>query len=73
MIIKILIISAVLVAFIMVPYLMHLLFDKDSEFTLHECAFDEDWENEAPVCFSCQLKELVDCSEKEERQNVTNV
>jgi len=73
MILKVLIISALLVAFIMLPYLIHCLFDKDSEFTLHECAFDEDWENKAPGCSSCQLKELVDCSENEERQNNTTV
>jgi len=47
----------------MVPYLIHLLFDKDSEFSLHECAFDEAWEKKGQGCFSCQLKELVDCSE----------
>jgi hypothetical protein len=66
MIIKVLIISAILVAFIMLPYIVHLLFDKDAEFTLHECPFDENWEEKAPGCSSCQIKELVDCPEDKE-------
>ncbi|MEF8811752.1 MAG: hypothetical protein V5A47_12570 [Bacteroidales bacterium] len=66
MIIKVLIVSAILVAFIMLPYLIHLLFEKDSEFSLHECPFDEDWKKKAKGCSSCQLKELVDCPENNE-------
>ena len=64
--IKVLIVSAILVAFIMLPYLIHRLFDKDSEFALHECPFDENWEKKAPGCSSCQLKELANCSEDQE-------
>ena len=66
MILKILTVSVVLVAFIMLPYLVHRLFDKDSELVLHECPFDEDWEKKNIGCSSCQLKGLADCPENKE-------
>lgn len=69
MIIKILIISAILVAFIMLPYIIHLFFDKDSEFTPHKCAFDEDREKKDNGCSSCQLKELADYHVDKKRYN----
>lgn len=66
MILKVLIVSAFLIAFIMLPFVLHRLFDRKSEFILHKCPFDEDWEKRATECSSCQLKELADCPENKE-------
>ena len=63
MFIKILIITIVLVAFIMLALGVKLWFDPNAEFSSHSCALDSGNIDEDGACSNCQLKDLV-CSLK---------
>lgn len=64
MFIKILIITIVLVAFIMLALGVKLWFDPNAEFSSHSCALDSGNIDEYGACSKCQLKDLADCPEK---------
>lgn len=64
MFLKLLIFSVILVAIIMLALGVKLLFDKNAEFEMHSCAFEENTNDKGePGCSSCQLKEVADCPE----------
>lgn len=64
MFLKLLIFSVILVAIIMLALSVKLFFDKDAEFEMHSCAFDDNKDIDKEMnCSSCQLKEVADCSE----------
>jgi hypothetical protein len=65
MYLKILILSVILVAFIMLALGVKLFFDKDAEFTGHSCAGDDKDLNNVGGCASCEIKELANCTEDE--------
>lgn len=64
MFIKLLIISVILVAIVMLALGVKLLFDKNAKFSAHSCAMEDESLNEDGVCAACDLKDLADCPEK---------
>lgn len=64
MFLKVLIISVILVAFIMLALGIKLWFDPDAEFSSHSCALESGDLDEDGVCSKCQLKDLTNCIEK---------
>jgi hypothetical protein len=67
MFIKVLIISVILVAFVMLALGVKLWFDPNAEFTSHSCSIDSGKPNEDGVCSKCQITDLADrnCRGKE--------
>lgn len=64
MFLKLLIVSVILVAFVMLALGVKLFFDKNAEFEMHSCSTgDKKNDNGELDCSSCQLKEVADCSE----------
>lgn len=64
MFIKVLIITIVLVAFVMLALGVKLWFDPNAEFSSHSCALDSGNIDEDGACSKCQLKDLADCPEE---------
>jgi hypothetical protein len=64
MFLKVLIISIVLVAFVMIALGVKLFFDPKAEFTAHSCALEDGNTGTDGTCSKCQLKDLADCPEK---------
>ena len=64
MFIKLLIISIILVAIVMLALGIKMWFDPDAEFTSHSCKLNDENANSDSGCFKCQLKDLADCPEK---------
>ena len=64
MFIKLLIISIILVAIIMLALGVKLLFNPKAEFSGHTCAFEfQEGLDKNNACSKCQLKDLADCPE----------
>jgi hypothetical protein len=65
MILNTFIATIILVTIVMLALGIKLLFDKDAEFTMHSCKFDnaEDTDQEE-ACSFCGLKDLTNCPEK---------
>jgi len=64
MYLKLLIISVLLVAVIMLALGIKLLFDKNARFEAHSCALEGGNLDETGACAGCQLKDLANCPEK---------
>jgi hypothetical protein len=64
MFLKVLIISVILVAFIILALGVKIWFDPNAEFTAHSCAFDENDSDKNEACGMCHLKDLTDCPEQ---------
>lgn len=64
MFVKLMIISVILVAIIMLLFGLKLCFDPGSEFTLHSCAFEDGSPDKEGTCSKCQLKDIANCKEK---------
>jgi len=64
MFIKLLILSVILVAFVMLALGVKLLFDPDAEFSSHSCAIDKGSPNGDGGCSKCKIATLTDCAEK---------
>lgn len=64
MIIKTIIISSILVAFVFLAFAVKLLFRKDTEITAHSCAFEDEQQDKDEACSLCQIKDLIDCPEE---------
>jgi len=64
MFIKVLIISIILVAFIVLALGIKLWFNPDAEFSAHSCRLEDGSLDKDGVCSMCQLKDLADCQEK---------
>jgi len=73
MFINTLIISVILVAIIMLPLGVKLLFNKDAEITAHSCALDDGTSDKNEACSKCELKDLVNCPENEKDLKTENV
>jgi hypothetical protein len=63
MFIKVLIISVILVAFIILALGIKLWFSPNAEFTAHSCALDDGSLDKNGACSQCKLNELIDCPE----------
>lgn len=63
MFIKLLIISVVLVAIVMLGLGVKLFFDKNAEFSIHSCALEDGSLDKDGACSKCDLKDLADCPE----------
>ena len=61
---KVIIISLILVAFIALALGIKMLFDPKAEFTVHSCALDSGDLDKDGACSMCQLKDLANCPEK---------
>jgi len=61
---KVIIISLILVAFIALALGIKMLFDPKAEFTIHSCALDSGDLDEDGACSKCQLKDLANCPEE---------
>lgn len=66
MFIKVLIISVILVAIVMLGLGVKLLFDKNAKFSAHSCALEDGSLKEDGACAACDLKNLADCPENTE-------
>jgi hypothetical protein len=64
MLLKVLIISVILVAFIILALGVKIWFDPNAEFTAHSCAFDDNDSNRDDACAMCHMKDLTDCPEQ---------
>jgi len=60
MFIKLLIISVILVAFVVLALGVKLWFDPDAEFTSHSCSPENGKPGEEGVCSACQLNDPAD-------------
>ena len=69
MFLKLIILSVILVALIMLALGIKMLFDPKAEFTVHSCALDDGNTDKDGACYKCQLKELSDCPEKKDSSN----
>jgi hypothetical protein len=67
MFIKLLIISIILVAIIMLALGVKLIFNPNAEFEVHSCALDDGELDKDGACSKCQLKDLADCPEKKDK------
>lgn len=65
MFLKLLIISVVLVALVMLGLGVKLLFDKNAKFTAHSCALDSESLNQDGICPKCAPGNYVDSHKKE--------
>ena len=73
MLLKVLIISVVLVAFVVLALGVKLWFDPNAEFSSHSCALDNgELENDG-ACSKCDLKDLADCSEKIDNRDTKKI
>ena len=68
MFIKVLIISVILVAIVILALGVKLLFDKNAKFSAHSCALEDGNLNEDGTCAGCDLKDLADCPENTENK-----
>lgn len=66
MFLKILIISIILVAIIMLALGVKLLFNPDAKFEAHSCALDGGELDSEGACSNCHIRDLADCPEKKE-------
>lgn len=74
MIIKALIITVILVAFMALALGVKLLFDPDAEFSAHSCGINSSKLNKDGAWSMCQLKNLSDSSvEKDSRLETKNI
>ncbi|NOY96691.1 MAG: hypothetical protein GXO81_10040 [Chlorobi bacterium] len=62
MFIKLLIISVILVAFVMLALGIKMFFDPKSEFSSHSCEIGKEQADESEDCLNCEIKELANCS-----------
>ena len=61
---KLLILSVILVAFVILALGVKMWFDSKSEFPIHSCAFeDPDSLDKDGACSKCKLKDLANCPE----------
>ena len=68
MFLKLLVISVVLVAIVMLALGVKLLFDKNAKFPAHSCALGEGSLNTDGACAKCDLSDLADCPERVEEK-----
>jgi len=61
---KVIIISLILVAFVMLALGIKLLIDPKAEFSAHSCSLDNGDLDKDGACSKCQLIDLADCPEK---------
>jgi hypothetical protein len=64
MFLKVLLISIVLVAIILLSLGIKLWFDPKAEFTVHSCALEDGTLDNNGACSSCHIKDLANCPEK---------
>lgn len=69
MFLKVLIITIILVAIIMLAMVIKLWFDPNAEFSAHSCALEEGNVDEQGACLKYQIKDLADCPEKEDNES----
>ena len=60
MFIKVLIITVILVAFIILALGVKIWFNPNAEFTAHSCALDDGSLDKDGACSQCKIKELID-------------
>ncbi len=70
MFLKLFIISAILVAIIMLALGVKMLFDPKAEFIAHSCALEGGKPDDFGVCAKCRIKDLANCPEN--RKDKTN-
>ncbi len=63
MILKVLILSVIIVAFVMLALGVKMLFNRNAEFTVHSCSLESGDLDENGACAKCRLKDLADCPE----------
>ena len=63
MFLKVLIISVILVAIIMMALGIKLFFNKNTDSLAHACALEDGELTEDGACAKCEIKNLADCPE----------
>ncbi len=63
MLIKVIIVSIVLVALILISLGIKLLADPNAEFTMHSCALEDGSLDKDGACSKCLIKDLEYCPE----------
>lgn len=67
MFLKVLILSIILVAIIILALGVKILFNPNAEFTIHSCALEKGDLDRDGTCLKCQLKDLADCPENKDK------
>lgn len=63
---KIVIISMILVAFVVLAMGIKIWFDPKAEFTVHSCSLENGDLDQDGACMKCQVKDLADCPENDQ-------
>jgi hypothetical protein len=69
MILKVLIISVIIMALVMLGLGVKMLFNRNAEFTVPTCSLKDGELDEDGACAKCQLKDLADCPENKIKKN----
>ena len=72
MFLKLIIISVILVAIIVLVLGIKLLIDPKAEFTANSCALTDGETDEYGTCVKCQIRDLANCPEKKENKTKNN-
>ncbi len=64
---KLVIISVILVAFVMLALGIKLWFNPKAEFSAHSCAFEDGSLDKEGACSKCQLQDLANCQENKDK------
>ena len=70
MILKTLIVTIILVAFVILALGVKMLFDRNAKFTVHSCSLDNGEFNKEGTCYQCQQRdpELAHCPEIQKKE-----
>lgn len=64
---KIIVISLILMAFVVLALGVKLWFDPKAEFSVHSCSLENGDIDQDGACMKCQIKDLADCPEKDQK------
>jgi hypothetical protein len=71
MVLKLIIVSVILVAIIVLILAIKLLIDPKAEFTAHSCALEDGSTDINGICARCRLKDPDNCPENKENKKST--
>jgi hypothetical protein len=63
MYLKILIVTIILVAFVMLALGIKMLFDKNASFNIHSCSLENEGNDFDGTCYKCQTTDAENCPE----------
>ncbi|MGW8317568.1 MAG: hypothetical protein ACWGNV_18375 [Bacteroidales bacterium] len=63
MLLKLIIITAILVGFLVLAMGIRLLLEPGSEFVSHSCSSEPEKPGETGTCSACQIRDIANCNE----------